>query len=190
MDDEYIIVPLPDGVIRKGFSCGIQLIDNFVKNNAARQHKNGQVRVHAAVHVASNRLIGFVSLCLKTYEPDLSEESKELFERVQAVPTVYIAMIGVTEEFQKKGIGGNLLWYAFEKSVEIANIAGTYALTLNANDESLCEYYQNLDFIRMSEDDETRIMYIPISKIREAIAQAGSEQPSTANSEVANSTVA
>lgn len=169
MPDNIEIAPLPVGFIRKGFCCGQRTIDNFFANNAGKQHENGQVRIHVATNENSVGALGFISLCLKTYEPELSEDSKKIYARVNAVPTVYLAMIGVNKDSQGKGIGKGLLWYACQKAVEIGDIAGTYALTLNAADEGLCEYYGSFGFIRMSEEDETLTMYLPLSDIRDAI---------------------
>lgn len=165
------ISPLSRKHERGDFSCGVAAIDNFFSKSASKQNANGLVRVHVATLGDSMKAVGFFSLCLKAYEPDLCEETQKVFGRVNSVPTVYLAMLGVDEKYKGNGIGKHLLADACSKALSIADIAGTYALTLNANTEGLCDYYSQIGFIRMGEDDPTRIMYLPIAHIRKAFEE-------------------
>ena len=151
---------------RGGFCCGVITIDNFFKNNAKKDHKNYKVRVFIAVAEGEECPVGFYSLCLTTYVPaSVNGEAQAQFERVNAVPAVYLAMIGVREQYKGQGIGKQLMKDAFNRALNIAENAGTYALALDAYDESVAKYYEEkLGFSRFVEGNLK--MFIPLSVLR------------------------
>ena len=151
---------------RRGFCCGIDKIDNFFKNNAKKDHEKYKVRVFIATIEGVADPVGFYSLCLTTYVPaSVNGEAQTKFDRVNAVPAVYLAMIGVQENYKRKGIGKQLMKDAFNRALEIAENAGTYALALDAYDERVAAYYeQELGFNRFIGDPLK--MFMPLELLR------------------------
>jgi GNAT superfamily N-acetyltransferase len=165
---EVQVVPLAKGHKRSSFHCGNSKIDNFFKNNALKQHEKFQVRVFVTCDAETNEPLGFYSLCLTSLLPQQFDGEAEKFDRVKAVPCVYLAMIGVDKKSQGQGLGTRLLRDAFQRTLEIAENAGTFALTLHANDEQLAQFYANLGFERFEADGLH--MYIVLPTMRGAVA--------------------
>lgn len=165
--ETVIIEPLgnyPRGV----FSCGHTTIDNFFRNNAKKDHEKYKVRVFVAKRPETEAVLGFYSLTLKVLEPDhVSEEAAEKFGRIKAVPAVYLAMIGVDRSLQGGGIGFRLMIDAFDKALAIAELAGTYALTLDAVDHNVADKYGRYGF-KPFKEGELR-MFIPLQDMRNAL---------------------
>jgi len=115
-------------------------------------------------------VIGYYYLCLSSYElGEVDEKAAKKFQRVDAVPAVYLGMIGVSEGHTRLGVGKLLMRDAFARTLVIADNAGTYALTLDALDESLVTYYQNnFGFQRFKEGGLE--LFLPLKTIQIAIS--------------------
>ena len=101
------------------------------------------VRAFVACEVNSVNVIGFYYLCLTSYElEEVDSKAAEKFERVKAVPAVYLGMIAAHTDYAKQGIGKLLMKDAIGRTLAIAENAGTYALALDALDETLVAYYE------------------------------------------------
>lgn len=110
-------------------------------------------------------MIGFYSLVLTALVPEeVSEAANAKFGRVNAVPAIYLAMIGVTEAFKGRKVGEQLMLDAFERALLISEHAGTYAITLDALNEDVAVYYKDLGFEPFTEGNLK--MFLPLNELR------------------------
>jgi GNAT superfamily N-acetyltransferase len=106
---------------------------------------------------------------LKSLVPsDVSEIANDKFARVAAVPAVYLGMIGVSDECAGGGIGKQLIGHAIQKSLEIAELAGAFALALDALDEEVAALYTALGFELFAAGQLQ--MFLPLSVARASLA--------------------
>lgn len=139
------IEPLDKSHDRGAFVCTNTTIQNYCRNNARRNNDAYMVRVFVACQGESRSVLGYYYLALTSYkisEKNLDETANKKFERVEAVPAVYLGMIGVHAEYQRRGIGKQLMRDAIERTAQIAQHAGLYALTLDALEETVAAYYR------------------------------------------------
>jgi GNAT superfamily N-acetyltransferase len=122
----------------------VQKIENYFRNNVKKNNDAYMVRAFVACEGNSVEVIGFYYLCLTSYQWDVVDsKAAEKFERVEAVPAVYLGMIAAHTDYAKQGIGKLLMGDAIKRTLAIADNAGTYALALDALDESLVAYYES-----------------------------------------------
>lgn len=166
----FRIQPLGETHLRGAFSCNNDIIDGFLKERSLRDHDRFKVRVRVATVGDDLTVLGFYSLALKTLAPkkNLFGIGNKFGER--QIPAVYLAMIATHTNHQKKGIGTDLMFDAFEKTLLIADLAGTACLTLDAVDEEKAAWYETLSFQRIEPDSLS--MYIPLGTVREACEAA------------------
>lgn len=157
--------------IRRGFCCSVQKIQNYCRNNIHRQHDAYQVRAFVACDGDSLEVIGFYYLCLTSFViGKIDDPSDDKFDRVKAVPAVYLGMIAVHDDYIGSGVGKMLMAHALHTTTEIADRAGTYALTLDALNEKLVEYYKKFDFQTFKQGETGLEMFLPLKSIQAAIA--------------------
>ena len=77
-------------------------------------------------------------------------------------------MLGTQQGFTGSGIGITMMLHAFRQTVEVANRAGVYALTLESVDELTAQRYERWGFTRFVEGE--LLMFIPLSTIRSALS--------------------
>jgi GNAT superfamily N-acetyltransferase len=161
--NELEIGPLSSEIKRADFCCGHNTIDNFFRNNIKNHHELHKIRAYIAKH--GNDVAGYYCLVAQSNLPKiLSEEAQKKFERVGATPCVYLSMLGVDKRYQGNGIGKTLTLHAMKKTLEVANIIGIYALTLEAVDVKTSEFYKKVGFEFFTQGD--LMMYIPLSTIK------------------------
>jgi ribosomal protein S18 acetylase RimI-like enzyme len=181
------ITPLrPDDHRRRGFCCRVEKIQNYVRNNIRKQHEDYQVRAFVACYEASPDIIGFYYLCLTSYAlATIDDSSDRKFGRVDAIPAVYLGMLAVDREYAGCGIGSMLMLHAMHTTAAIAARAGTYALTLDALDDTLVAFYKRFDFRTFKEGRTGLEMFLPLKVILAALAARIPSQPFPPQSEAA-----
>lgn len=165
------IQPLSDNHLREAFCCGNEIIDRFFVDRALKDHNENKVRVRVATSGDDLKAIGFYSLALKTLAPkSITGKIGSKFGK-WPIPAVYLSMIATDGSIQKSGVGFELMFHVFQRTLEIADIAGTACLALDAVDQDKAAWYEGLSFKRMGANDLG--MYIPLGTIRSACETAG-----------------
>lgn len=162
------IKPLGSDHERGAFSCAsTPRIQNFFRNNALKDHGLYKVRVYVAVRPGETTALGYYSLVLTSLNPEaVSEEAEEKFARVNAVPAIYLGMIGVSDDCAGGKIGKKLMAHAISRALEISEIAGAYAIALDALDDEVASMYAELGFEKFVEGE--RKMFLALSVARAA----------------------
>jgi ribosomal protein S18 acetylase RimI-like enzyme len=160
------IEPLDSDHDRGAFCCAsTKKIQNYCRNNARSDHDLYKVRVYVAVRPTTKQVLGYYSLVLKSLVPEeVSDDAIDKFERVNAVPAIYLAMIGVSDECAGGRIGKKLIRHAIERSLEIAELAGAFALALDALDQEVADLYAELGFEYFTAGQLQ--MFLPLSVAR------------------------
>lgn len=169
----FNIEPLDQEHDRGVFHCGVDFIDTYLAKRCIKDHARHKSRVYVAAEQDTNRVLGFYTLSLMSLRPEDStpEEAQRKYGS-WAIPLVYLGQIGVHEEFQKgRGIGSALMLHAFERTAEIANLAGTYGLALDAIDEERASWYEKRSFERYGSEKDGRVkMACPLTIIQKVLA--------------------
>jgi GNAT superfamily N-acetyltransferase len=154
----------------KTFTCENARIDNYLRNNAWKDHKAYKVRIFVATRPDSMDVIGYYSLTLTALVPsEVSTEAEGKFN-VNAVPAIYLPKLGVHADLQGKGIGSLLMQDAFERALLISEHAGAYAITLDPLDDEVAKFYRGLSFEPFEQGDLK--MFLPLKVLRAAVNAA------------------
>lgn len=153
-----------------GFSCGETRIDNYLKNNAWKDHKNYKLRIFCATAPGTPEVIGYYSMTFVVWVPDqgVSAEMIEKFDSTRdLIPAIYLAKLGVLESVGGQGVGTQLMADAFKRSLAISEHAGISTLTLDAIDQEKAEWYERRNLKRFSPGDLR--MAISLATLRKAL---------------------
>lgn len=136
------------------FPCSSEPIQNFCRGGLRAANDCYAVKAFVATHDGDPRIVGYYYLCLSTIShDDLGREKEGDFLHLEAIPTVYLGMLGVDQRLMRRGIGRLLMADALARVAAISQHAGTYALTLDAVDEDAATYYvEKFDFQRFAPD--------------------------------------
>lgn len=166
-----VIEPLGEHHDRGVFKCGEKFIDSFFAKRSLNFHQLYKARAYVATRVECTIAVGFYTLSLTSLATNDSPEEATAKYGTWAVPLVYLGQIGVHEEYQHGGgIGSTMMFHAFEQTLAIAEMAGTYGLMLDALDEERAKWYEGLGFKAFDVEADGRIkMVCPLGTIRAAM---------------------
>ena len=169
------IEPLDQSHDRGVFDCGVPFIDRYIAKRCLSDHELYKARVYVARPEDTQAVIGFYTLSLTSIRPNepTTEEAEAKFG-TWVIPLVYLGQIGVHGEYRGlKTIGPALMVHAFERTLQIAELAGTFGLSLDAIDEKRAQWYESIGFTRYDVEPDGRIkMLCPLTTIRQALTQA------------------
>lgn len=156
---------------RDGFDCGSEPLNLFLKQTARQHAARGISRTFVLVEGGASEskpILGFFSLnlCQLKSESLSAEEAKKLPRDVSGIR---LGRLAVAKEYQRQGIGKNLLVAAMGKFIEIFNPAGGIGLFVDAKDREAKRYYEQFGFVSLPSNELE--LFLPVRTIQEALAQ-------------------
>jgi GNAT superfamily N-acetyltransferase len=162
-----VFKPLDPLMDRAAFCCGEEELDIFFQKYACEHHDRYWARVTVAFY--EGELVGFYWLVAQSRPlGSISAEDVEKLDRIEFAPCIYLGMIGTLQTLQGNGIGKAMMLHAFDKTAEIAEHAGVYALTLEAINDEKAATYRRWGFTTFA--DGGMRMFIPLATIQAALA--------------------
>jgi ribosomal protein S18 acetylase RimI-like enzyme len=145
--------------VRAAFTCGETTLDNYIKITAARQQEENLTRVRVGCLDDNNDIICFHALNAHNLNiSELDPQFKKRFERYDAIPSVYLSMIGVHVAHQSHGIGRFMLYDAMRQVVRAAEHIGVHFLVLDALNQMAAKLYLRLGFEQLASNPERMII--------------------------------
>lgn len=134
------------------FKCRSAPIQEFCRHRLCDAHDAYAVRAFVAVHDSDPRIVGYYYLCLGAVShEEVGPAVEGNFLHVEAIPIIYLGMLGVDRRLERQGVGKMLMADCLARATVIARNAGTFALTLDAIDEDAATYYETkFDFQRFT----------------------------------------
>lgn len=171
---------------RSAFSCGVDPIDNWVKNSITEETKSDRVRLWCGTD-PSGALFGVYalnphSIAVEDAGQLSTKREAQALERgrsAKPVPVLYLTCLAIDQRFQKMGLGEALMGHAIQKAVKLSEEIPVSAIVLDVYDDDnfgrRLEFYQRLGFHSFDEDKPAR-MYLPIVDARKSIEKADKVQ--------------
>lgn len=151
---------------RAGFDCGDAALNEFLLRQAGQQQRRGFGKTYVALADDGVAIIGFVTVSAgQIATASLSSQAR--LPRHPA-PMLRIGRLAVDVRHQGKGIGQELLAFAFRLAVEFSQRVGLYAVAVDAKHDKAKAYYLKLGFIACL--DSPLCLYLPVATIKLASA--------------------
>ena len=159
-----IIEPLA-GHNRESFDSGNQILDDWLKRYSSQNERRGFSRTYVAV--IDNVVAGYVSLATG----DMDRDSVPLNIAKGAprdVPVVVIGRLAVDRSAQGRGLGGELLAFALQRALDVAQEVGVRAVVISAISERARDFYLSLaEFEWVAEQPLT--LWVTIEEIKRSL---------------------
>lgn len=143
----------------EGFSCGVELIDNWVAKHARSAKRLGTAVVYV-VYDSDGKLAALYSLSSQSM---LREDASGWIARNTPgqIPVILMGMFGINEKYQGLGLGHQLMIDAVHRCAGIAEQLGAKALVVDPIDDKACNFYKHFGF---REIPGTSRMYAKLAK--------------------------
>jgi predicted N-acetyltransferase YhbS len=153
------------------FSCGDEVYDEWLRRYSLQNHAAGASRTYVTLH--GGQVVGYYALATASIQH--SDATPKVAKGMpRPVPAVLLGRLAVDQKEQHRGLGSHLVRDAISRTVEAAEIVGIRVLLVHAGSETLCSFYQSLDF-EPSPTDPMHLMLL-LKDARAIIARSGDDQ--------------
>lgn len=167
----------PERHDRASVSTGVEAVDNYFRKTANKLSRADNVRVTVLVQ-SDGRLIGFHAINVHSVDyRDLPARFARTRPAHGNIPVAYISMIGVSEDFQGRGFGGDLLFDCLVRVTDASEVLGIAVVMLDVLDCGDAQttarrkaLYERYGFIPLP--DHPLRLFLPIAEARELVKQS------------------
>ncbi|MFN0167916.1 MAG: GNAT family N-acetyltransferase [Bryobacteraceae bacterium] len=137
-------VPITRGHDTASFDCGVEPLNNYLRQYALLNHQNRSSRTYVAMR--GGRIVGYYTLANGSVSRD------EVPPRVAhglgryPVPITLLARLAVDVSEKGKGLGRGLLKDAVLRAYQASELVGSRAIVTHAKDEAAKAFYQRFQF--------------------------------------------
>jgi predicted GNAT family N-acyltransferase len=131
---------------RVNFSCGVEALDRYLREQATQDIRRLASACYVAVEATTTKIAGYYTLAAAGVP--LADMPQHLAKRLPRYPSVPVARLGrlaVDQAYIGQKLGGVLLWDAITRALR-SEIA-VFALVVDAKDEQAETFYRHHGFV-------------------------------------------
>lgn len=165
MQPEYIIEKLTTQHKKSSFSCGIALLDDFLKTNASQQAKKLLNVTYVLSKIDDPLVIGYYTLTATSIPLEsLPDNISKKLPRYPSLPATLLGRLAIDKQYKGKNLGKALLYDALEKALEYSEKIGSIAVTVDAINNSAISFYEKYGFIKFYDCKDK--LFLPMKTIQ------------------------
>jgi len=146
-----LVGPLAARHDRRTFSCRVEALDRYFKEQATQDARRNVASVFVAEEQPTGAILGYYTLSMAAVNLDrLPEPLARRMPRYPTVPAVRLGRLAVHADAQSQGLGTHLLLDAMARALH-SEIAWA-AFLVDAKDEASRSFYLRLGFDSFAED--------------------------------------
>lgn len=144
------IEPLASHHDRAAFSCGAEVLDRYIRQQASQDARKNVAATFVLVEVGKPAVLGFYTLSAASVQlNDFPEATAKKLPKYPQVPAILLGRLAVDQSQRGKGYGELLLMNALKRCLATKDV-GWVALIVDAKDDRAVAFYEHHHFIRFS----------------------------------------
>lgn len=162
----YLTESLDSKHNRDGFSCGKDLLDNYIWTQAKQDIKRKLSACFVLIDNETGKISGYYTLSSNSISNNLIPESfrKNLPKSYLSIPTILLGRLAIDKEFQGKGIGKLLLIDSLRRCCDISESLGIFAVIVDPLDNEAETFYEKYGFIKLPDSGK---MFLAMKTIKQ-----------------------
>ena len=152
--------------LKKEFSCGKVILDNYLKNQASQDVKRMLSACYVKVDNETGLIQGYYTLSNNSIPLKLVPENfkNHLPASYSSLPATLLGRLAVDDRFKGCGIGKMLLIDALSRSYGLSRMIGSFAVAVDPLDKEAEGFYSKFGFIMLP---DSRKMFLPMATIEQ-----------------------
>ena len=162
---ELKIVNLEKKYDKSKFTCGYELLDNYIRKQA-KQDVNRDLSA-CYVLIDENGIVkGYYTLSANSIKREEFSDDlvKKLPPSYSELPTILLGRLAIDESIKGNGYGEKILLDALNRSLTISESMGSIAVVVDPIDEKAQNFYSQYGFILLPTSGK---MFLPMKTIKE-----------------------
>ena len=163
-DPAYSITKLNNTHQRKAFSCGVKLLDDYLRTLAGQDARKHLSVTYVLNNNERNKIAGYYTLSASSIElADLPQTLAKKLPQYPFVPATLIGRIAIDLECQKQGLGEVLLFDALQRAYLTSQTIASLAVIVDAIDDSAIKFYKKYGFLSLVSNNSR--LYLPMKSM-------------------------
>jgi len=158
--------PLTEEMAVRGFRCGVEKLDDWLKNSALNAKRRGIAVTEVWVDPETNRVVAYYSIsptCIGSKGLPHSATSG-----LNAIPSYLLARLALDTSLHGQGLGTTLLTQAIGKILRAAREGGGRLIVVDPIDDKAASFYAHFGFQPVG---GSRRLYMKVSTARAAATE-------------------
>jgi ribosomal protein S18 acetylase RimI-like enzyme len=158
--DDFRVETLSSNHNRSGFSCGVEALDRYFREQVTQDVRRRATACYVAVEASGAKIAGYYTLTASGVP--LGEMPDSLIKRLPRYPLVPVARMGrlaVDQAYRGRKLGSALLWDAVARALR-SEIA-VFALIVDAKDDQAEAFYLHHGFVTFG--SQPRQLMLPLT---------------------------
>jgi len=139
-------------------------LDAWLKNRALGSEGMSAGTYVICARDAPLRVVGYYAISTAMEQLISLPNAKVRQAMPDQAPLLLIGRLAVDRQYQRKGLGADLLLDGVRRCLEVSEIAGVHAIITHANDDDAVRFYRHHGFLRSPLGD--RVMLLRIEAVR------------------------
>ncbi len=159
MTEAFSIVTLATGHDRTTFSCGVEALDQYFREQVGQDIKRRVTACFVALAMTTGKVAGYYTLAASGVPlGDLPEGMAKRLPRYPLVPVARVGRLAVDLGYRGQELGGALVWDAVKRSLR--SEVAVSAVVVDAKDETAMSFYEHLGFVRFGEPSRQLVLLL------------------------------
>jgi GNAT superfamily N-acetyltransferase len=137
--------PLAQTDDRNGFDCGRESMNHWFRRHAWANHAAGLLRANVICHVATSRIIGYVTLSAGQIERAALPKPQQR-NKPDPLPATLLGQLAIHKDHQGKGHARSLLLFALRAALRASLDVGSFGVFTHPLDDDACGFYARWGF--------------------------------------------
>jgi GNAT superfamily N-acetyltransferase len=160
----YITVVLNPNHNKNQFSCGQEMLDNYLRYQANQDVKRKLSACFVSIGSENQIIKGYYTLANNSIPLSRipNHLQKKLPKSYSSIPTTLLGRLAIDTKYQRQGLGKLLLIDALKRCNETAKTLGSYAVIVDPLNRIAENFYKNYGFIKLPDSGK---MFLPMKTI-------------------------
>ena len=154
---------------RKAFSCGVEPLDRYLKEQARQDARKRVAAPFVLCEGASNKVLGYYTLsALSIGVGAWPDDVARRLPRYPVVPATLLGRLAVDRHLRGKRMGEHLLMDALHRALLASRDVASVAVVVDAKDDAALAFYRRYGFIPFA--DLPNRLFLPMGTIEQLFA--------------------
>lgn len=127
------------------FDCGRESLNHWLRRHAWTNHKSGASRVSVMTDLATERIVGYVTLSAAQIERAFLPKPQQR-HRPDPLPATLLGQLAVDRNYHGRGYASDLLLFALKTSLRASRRIASFGVITHPLDENLRGFYARRGF--------------------------------------------
>ncbi|WP_456480209.1 GNAT family N-acetyltransferase [Nautilia sp.] len=148
---------------KESFDCGDEFLNLFLKRYAYQNQKRYLVGITYVISDINNDILAYITLSVSSIQKNSIDKNKPYEE----LPVLLIARLAVDNKYRKQRFGEELLKFAINKALELADNLGCVGIVVDSKPKAV-DFYKKYGFEEIKTDTKTFLtkMFLPIKTLK------------------------